>query len=123
MYSTQTAILAHKTQIKDGWRQSNKNEASRQIVHSYSRQHAIRMGLINLASIPCHGGNLAHDILQHLDMTSSLHQEPITHKRILKGRWDDVSNLDDFSRVSGVSFQIVCRELIRFSQHNLLPER
>ena len=45
MYSTEIGELAHKMQIKDGWRQSNKNDAERKIVHSYGRQHAIRMQL------------------------------------------------------------------------------
>jgi len=123
MYSTETAELAHKTQIKNGWWQSNKNDASCQIVHSYSHQHAIRIRLLNLASIWRCGGVLSPDLLQHLDMTSSPHPELINHKRILEGRRDDVSNLDHFSRVSGVPFQIVCCELIRFSQYNLPPER
>jgi len=43
MYSTESGELAHKTQIKEGWGQSNKNDAARQIVQSYGRQHAIRM--------------------------------------------------------------------------------
>ena len=34
MYSTEFGELAHKTQLKAGWRQSNKNDASRQIVQS-----------------------------------------------------------------------------------------
>ena len=34
MYSTEIGELAHKTQIKEGWRQSNKNNAARQMVHS-----------------------------------------------------------------------------------------
>jgi len=37
MYLTEFGELAHKTQIKAGWRQSNKRDASRQIVQSYSR--------------------------------------------------------------------------------------
>jgi len=41
IYSPEIGELAHKTQIKDGWRQSNKNDAARQIVHSYGCQHAI----------------------------------------------------------------------------------
>jgi len=41
IYSTEIRELAHKTQIKDGWPQSNKNDTARQIVHSYGRQHAI----------------------------------------------------------------------------------
>jgi len=38
MNSTEFGDLAHKTQIKAEWRQSNKNDASRQIVQSYSQQ-------------------------------------------------------------------------------------
>jgi len=48
MYSTEIGELAQKMQIKDGWHQSNKNDAACQIVHSYGRQHAIRMRLLNL---------------------------------------------------------------------------
>src|SRR5437588_2325693 len=35
MYSTEFGKLAHKDQIKDGWRRSHKNDAARQILHSY----------------------------------------------------------------------------------------
>jgi len=52
MYSTEFGELTYKEQIKDGWRQSNKNDAVRQIVHSYSRQHPIRVRLLNLESRP-----------------------------------------------------------------------
>jgi len=48
MYSAKIGELAQKTQINDGWRQSNKHDAGCQIMHSYSRQHAIRMRLLNL---------------------------------------------------------------------------
>ena len=123
MYSTETTELAHKTQIKDGWRHSNKTNSSCQIVHSYSRQHTIQMRLLNWASIRRQSGDLYPDTLKHLDITSSLPQEPIMRKRILKGHWDDVSNLDDFSTLLGVSFQIVVHELIPFRRHNLPPRR
>jgi len=51
MYSTEIGELAHKTQIKEGWRQSNKNDAACQIVHRYGHQHAIRMRFLNLESL------------------------------------------------------------------------
>jgi len=51
MYSREIRELTHKTQIKDGGCQSNKDDAARQIVHSYSRQQAIRMRLLNLESL------------------------------------------------------------------------
>ena len=34
MYSTEYGELAHKEQIKDPWRPSNKNDVARQILHS-----------------------------------------------------------------------------------------
>jgi len=37
MYSTEIGELAHKEQIKEGYRQSNKNEAARQILSHYGR--------------------------------------------------------------------------------------
>lgn len=123
MYSTEFGELAHKEQIKDGWRRSNKNDAARQIVHSYSRQHAIRMRLLNLESLRRRGADLSADVLQHLESTTSAVTAPVVRRRILKGRRDDVSNVLDFSKVSGVSLESICRELIRYSRHNLPTER
>ena len=123
MYSTEFGELAHKEQIKDGWRRSNKNDAARQIVHSYERQHSIRMRLLNLESLRRHGADLSTDVLQHLDITTSAVTAPVVRRRILKGRRDDVSNVLDFSKVSGVSLESICRELIRYSRHNLPTER
>jgi len=45
MYSTEIGQLAHKEQIKDGYRRSNKNKATRQILSQYGRQHALGMRL------------------------------------------------------------------------------
>jgi len=42
---------------------------------------------------------------------------------MLKGPRDDGSNMADFSWVLGVSVQIICRGLIRYSRHNLPPQR
>jgi len=58
MYSTEFGKLAHKTQIKAGWRQWNKNAASRHIMQSYSRQHGIRMRQLNLESLRRWGADI-----------------------------------------------------------------
>jgi len=52
MYSTEIGELAYKDQIKDGYRRSNKNEAARQILSHYGRQHAlgIRLQIIEALS-------------------------------------------------------------------------
>jgi len=57
MYSTAVGELAHKEQIKDGWRRWNESDARRQIVHRYSRQHAIRMRLLKLKSLQHRGAD------------------------------------------------------------------
>jgi len=113
MYSTEIGELAHKTQIKEGWRQSNKNDAAGQMVHSYGRQHAIRMRLLNLQSQKNCGADLSPNVLKHLDRTTSTVSPPVICTRILKGRRGDVSNIVNFSRISGLSLEIIYRELIR----------
>ena len=127
MYCTQMGELAHKTQIKEGWRQLNKNDPARQIVHSYGCQHAIRMRLLNLQSLKKRSTDLSPNVLNHFNRTTSTVSPPVICRRILKGRRGDVSNIVDFSRISGVSLEIIYRELIRYSRHNLpmdhgLPE-
>ena len=92
----------------------------RQIVHSYGRQHAIRIRLLNLQSLKDRGAYLSPDVLKHLDRTSSTVLPAVICRRILKGRGGDVSNSFDFGRISGVSLEIIYCELIRYSRHNLL---
>jgi len=121
IYSTEFSKLAHKTQIKAGWWQSNKNDALWQNVQSYSRQHGIRMRRLNLESLQRCGVDLSPDVLEQLDTTSTT-IVPDIRRRILKGRQDDVSNMADFSQVLKISIQIICRGLILSSWHNLQPE-
>jgi len=122
MYSTKFGELAHKTQIKAAWRQSNKNDASRQIVQSYSRQHGIRMRLLNLEYLRRCCADLSPAVVKQLDTTSTT-TAPDICRRMLKGHRDDISNMADFSPVLGVSIQIICHGLIRYTGDNLLPER
>ena len=123
MYSTEFGELAHKEQIKDRWRRSNKNDGTRQIVHSYERQHSIRMRLLNLESLQRHRADLSTDVVQHLDSTTSAVMAPVVRRRILKGGLDDMSKVLDFNKVAGVSLESICRELIGYSWHNLPTER
>jgi len=122
MYSTEFGELAYKEQIKDGWRRSNKNDVERQILHSYGRQHAIRMRLLNLNSLRRRGANLGDDVMGYLDKTTSTVSTPAPRERILKGRRDDVSDVLDFCKVLGVSLDRICLELIRYSRKNLPTE-
>ena len=114
MYSTEIRELAYKRQIKERWCQSNKNDAARQIVNSYGYQHSIRIRLLNLQSLKGSGADPSPNILKHLDSdrTTSTVSPPIICRRILKGCLGNLSNIVDFRKVSGVSLEIIYRELI-----------
>ena len=129
MYSTEIAELAHKTQIKDACRQLNKNNVACHIVHSFGRQHAIRMRLSNLESPKCRDADLSGDVFHHSDRTASTltAAAPVVRSRVLNGGREDVSNMVDFSRILGVLLEMIYRQLIQYSRHNLrladcLPE-
>ena len=47
---------------------------------------------------------------------------PVVYRRILKECRDDVSNVLDLSKVSGVSLESISSELIRYSRHSLPSE-
>ena len=112
MYSTKFGELAQKEQIKDGWRRSNKKDVERRILHSYGRQHAIRMRLLNLNALRRRGAKLGDNVLGYLDKTTSTVSTPAPRGRILKGCRDDVSYVLDFCKVLGTSLDRICLELI-----------
>jgi len=122
MDSTEFGELAPKEQMKDGWRRSNKNDGTRQIVHGKSLQHAIRMRSLNLESLQRCSADLSPDVLQHLESTTSAITRLVFCRRILKGRRYDVSNVLDFRKMSGVSLESICHELILYSRHRLPKE-
>ena len=85
------------------------------------------MRLLNLHSLKDRGADPSPNVLKHFDRTTSMVSRPVICRRILKGRMGNVSNIVDFSGISGVSLQIIYPELIRYSRHNLpidhgLPE-
>jgi len=123
MYSTEFGELRHMEQIKDGWRRSNKNDVERQILHSYGRQHAIRIRLLNLISLRPRRANPCDHVLRYLDKTTGTVSTPAPRGRILKDRRDDVSDVLDFCTLVGISLDWICLELIRYSRHNLPTER
>ena len=51
MYSTDVGELAHKVQVKEGDRDSNKNDASCQILHYYGRVHVVSTRLVTLCAL------------------------------------------------------------------------
>jgi len=85
------------------------------------------MRRLNLESLQDRGERLSADVLKHLDRTTSTVSELVIGQRILKGRRENVSNVDDFSQISGVSLDIIYCQSIGYSRHKLpidlyLPE-
>ena len=111
MYSTEYGELAHKEQIQDGWRRSNKINAVRQILSSSSQQQAIRMRILNLEFLQCAGADLPTEVVEHLEKTRSAPTPP-AHQSIQKGRRDNIHDVVDFGRACDISPETICRELI-----------
>ena len=80
------------------------------------------MRLLNVESVRRCGADLSADVLPYLESTTRAVPAPVVIRRILNGRWDDVSNALHFSKVLGVSLQSIRHELIRYSWHNLPTE-
>jgi len=92
MYSTEIGELAHKDQITDGYRRSNKNDAAQQILSQYGRQHALGMRLQTIEALwKVKGVILAEDSEMEMPAFSS-HSTP---RRVLKGRSKNTSRLTE----------------------------
>ena len=111
MYSTDYGELAHKEQIKHGWRLSNKIDTARQIISSYGRQHAIRMRLLNLEFLQCAGADLPTEVVEPLEKMRP-GPTPPAHCRILKRHRDNIHEVVDFGRARDNFPETICPELI-----------
>ena len=123
MFSTEYGDLAHKEQIKDGYRPSHTNNPARQILSSYGRQHAFRIRLLNLEFLQRSRADLAAEVVEHLGETLTAPSAPPVYCRMLKGHRKDVRGVADFGRALKVSPETICREFIRYSRLSLLLGR
>jgi len=109
MYSTAMGEIAHKEQIKHSYRRSNKNEAARQILSQYGRQHTLGMRLQNLEALFKTGvivvGNCGMEM-----PTSSSRSAP---QRMLKGR-TNFGTLSELCRAHEIEYCDMMEEMLRF---------
>jgi hypothetical protein len=133
MYSTDVGELAHKVQIKEGYRHSNKNDASRQILDFYGRVHAVSMRLLTLHALQAerseHQGVLADADRLFLDELSPsgpavqlTRTEDTRPRKLLRGRYANVDNFDQLSKNLGVPVDRVFDELVRYSRRSLTDQ-
>ena len=131
MYSMDVRELAHKVQMKEGYRHSNKNEVSRQILQYYGHLHSVSMWLLPLRALDTRwqeGNNGLFDTTVHcfLDQISCMRNsiqltetEGTRPRRLLRGRDMSVNNFQQLSQNLGISVEQIFRELIRYSQRSL----
>ena len=139
MYSTDIGELAHKVQIKEGYRRSNKNDAAQQILDYYGRVHAISMRQLTLhalqAEMPEWRGlsgdpewnALGERGLSHFPLGPS-QEWCLRPRRLLKGRYTDVDSFRQMSRTLDIPVDRIFEELVRYSKRSLnsdqrLPEK
>ena len=131
MYSTDVGELAHKVHVKEGYRHSNKNDASRQILHYYGRVHAVSMRLLTLRALQARkaegAGGLVNDVdhcfLNEISKTRNAFQltrtEATRPRRLLRGRDKNINNLKQLSENLGMPVDLIFHELIGYSRQSL----
>ena len=82
MYSTDIGELAHKEQLKEGYRRSNKNNAAPQILSDYGRWHILGMKLQTTEEL-LKGGDVLRtgDVVTDIPVSSDYTQ--VVHQRVL----------------------------------------
>ena len=130
MYSTDMGEQAHKVQIKEGYRHSNKNDAVRQILDYYGRIHAFSMRyqtLYALEKLRDEGGN-GRLLLGETGLSHPRPSPPGTRpKRLLKGPHANVDGLTHLALNLDIPIARVFEELVKYSRRSLkdderLPE-
>jgi len=109
MYSTKIGELAHKEQIKEGYRMSNKNEATRQILSQYGRQHTLGMRLQTIEALLKTGVIVVENRGMEMPTTSG-RSAPW---RMRKG-CTNIGTLSELCRVHEIEYCDMMEEMLRF---------
>ena len=130
MYSTDVGELAHKVQIKEGYRRSNKNDAARQILFYYDRVHAVSMRMLTVHALQaqkpdCEGlsGDAERAFLREAGQSQSPTRPTQAGgprpKRLLRSRYANVDSFRQLSRNLDIPVERIFEELVRYSRRSL----
>jgi len=112
MYSTEIGDLAHKDQIKDGYRRSNKNEAARQILSHYGRQHALGIRLQTIKALSKVEGVI---VVEDSGMEILTVPSCSTPRWVLKGRrMKNTSTLTELCTALDIHYSNMMEEILCF---------
>jgi len=120
MYSTEIGELAHKDQIKDGYRRSNKHEAARQILSHYGRQHALGIRLQTIEAL-----SKVEDVIVVEDSGMEMPTVPSRSipRRVLKGRMKNTSMLTELCTALDIYYSNMMEEILRFIRQTAADDR
>ena len=113
LFSTDISELAHKTQIKESYRRSNKNNAATQILDNYSRVHTFGMHILNLktafekapSSLSKVIANREPDEVSHGSMTTT---SCTASKDVFRGPDNGPKTVQDVATVLGIPDLAAC---------------
>jgi hypothetical protein len=129
LFSTDISELAHKAQIKESYRRSNKNNAATQILDNYSRIHAFGMHVLNLrAAVETASPALLKVIKENrvaevLDMEINCEPESrdlskgcALPKRLLCSPDNTIRSINDNADALGIPDLVAC--ILRYAKNN-----
>jgi len=120
IYSTEIGELAHKDQIKDGYRRSHKNEAARQILSHYGRQHALG---IRLQTIEALSKVEAVIVVEDSGMEMPTVPSGSRPRRVLKGRMKNTSTLTELCTALDIHYSNMMDEILHFIRQTAADNR
>jgi len=120
MYSTEIGELAHKDQIKDGYRRSNKNDAAQQILSQYGCQHALGMRLQIIEALSKVKGEIGAENSGMEMPAISSHSTP---HQVLKSRMKNTSTLTELCATLKMHYSDMMQEILRFTRQTAADDR
>ena len=111
MYSTEVGELAYKHQIKHCYHRSHKNEAVRQILSQYGRQHTLG---IRLQTIEALGKVEGLIVVEDSGMEMPTIPSGSTPRRVLKCRMKNTSTLTELCTALDIHYSNMMEEIVRF---------
>jgi len=120
MYSTEIGELAHKDQIKDGYRRSNKNESARLILSHSGRQHTVGIRLQTIEALSKVEGVI---VVEDSGMEMPTVQSRSTPCRVLEGRLKKTSTLTELCTALDIHYSNMMEEIQGFIRHSAADNR
>jgi len=112
--------LAHKEQIKEGYRRSNKNNAARHILSYCGHKHALGMRLQTIEALSKAENAFAMGN-GGMEVTASSRSAP---RRVLKGRMMvNTGTLTELCRARNIDYSDMIEEMLRFIRQTIADDQ